>query len=84
MPYHGWPNKKVTEQVSNGYRLPKPAVCPENVYEIMIKCWNKNPKVAYIAGLKLTRLETHYVPEDQSGTCQLLEGSCAGEFKPPI
>ncbi len=45
MPYKGWPNKKVTEQVSLGYRLQKPsAVCPDSVYEIMIKCWNKNVK----------------------------------------
>jgi len=28
-----------------GYRLPKPATCPDIIYEIMIKCWNKNPKV---------------------------------------
>ena len=46
MPYKGWNNKKVTEQVSQGYRLPKPADCPDSVYEIMIKCWNKNVKVS--------------------------------------
>jgi hypothetical protein len=46
MPYKGWPNKKVTEQVTLGYRLPKPASCMDAIYEIMIKCWNKNVKVS--------------------------------------
>ncbi len=45
MPYKGWPNKKVTEQVAQGYRLPKPANCMDPIYELMIKCWNKNVKV---------------------------------------
>lgn len=44
MPYKGWTNKKVAEQVSEGYRLPKPATCPDAVYELMIKCWTKNMK----------------------------------------
>ena len=45
MPYKGWANKKVTEQVSGGYRLAKPGNCPDDVYKIMIDCWNKNVKV---------------------------------------
>jgi hypothetical protein len=45
MPYKGWNNKKVTEQVGNGYRLLKPANCPDEVYKVMIECWNKNVKV---------------------------------------
>jgi len=44
MPYKGWNNKKVTEEVSNGYRLHKPPTCPDEVYKIMIECWNKNVK----------------------------------------
>ena len=45
MPYKGWNNKKVTEQVSAGYRLPKPANCPDEIYRIMLDTWNKNVKV---------------------------------------
>jgi len=44
LPYKGWNNKKVTEQVSAGFRLPKPDGCPDEVYKIMIECWNKNVK----------------------------------------
>nr|BAG55488.1 receptor-type protein tyrosine kinase [Monosiga ovata] len=42
MPYGGWNNKKVIEQVSNGYRLPRPEECPYEIYKLMIECWNKN------------------------------------------
>ncbi len=45
LPYKGWNNKKVTEQVSAGYRLPKPPNCPDEIFKIMIECWNKNVKV---------------------------------------
>lgn len=47
MPYKGWNNRKVIEQVAAGYRLPKPFLCPDGIYEIMIKCWHKNPKVQW-------------------------------------
>ncbi len=45
MPYKGWNNKRVTEQVCEGYRLPKPAACPDEIYRVMIDCWNKNVQV---------------------------------------
>lgn len=51
MPYKGWNNKKVTEQVGNGYRLLKPAACPDEIYKIMIECWNKNVKVSFLVFL---------------------------------
>ena len=44
MPYTGWGNKRVMEQVSAGYRLGKPATCPDEVYKVMLECWNKNVK----------------------------------------
>nr|BAG55491.1 receptor-type protein tyrosine kinase [Monosiga ovata] len=44
LPYKGWNNRKVTEQVNAGYRLEKPTSCPDEVYKIMVECWNKNVK----------------------------------------
>lgn len=44
MPYNDWPNKKVIQSVQSGYRLPKPEICPSEVYAIMIECFHKNPK----------------------------------------
>jgi hypothetical protein len=45
MPYTGWTNKKVMEQVSAGFRLQKPMGCSDDVYRVMVDCWNKNVKV---------------------------------------
>ena len=33
------------EEVSKGYRLPKPEGCPYEVYRLMIECWDSNVKV---------------------------------------
>jgi serine/threonine protein kinase len=30
------------DQLSTGYRLPKPRNCPEEVYEVMLSCWNES------------------------------------------
>ena len=42
IPYAGWTNKTVIEQVTAGYRLPKPN-CPDEVYTIMLECWEYDP-----------------------------------------
>ena len=30
---------QVISEVKNGYRLPKPRYCPDDVFEIMTDCW---------------------------------------------
>lgn len=37
----GMQNREVLEQVDRGYRQPKPARCPDSMYEMMLKCWDK-------------------------------------------
>lgn len=37
-------NREVLEQVERGYRMSKPSLCPESMYEVMKKCWDKNPQ----------------------------------------
>jgi hypothetical protein len=34
-PYAGMTNLEVQQQVSEGYRLPQPQDCPDDIYEIM-------------------------------------------------
>lgn len=34
-------NREVLEQVERGYRQPKPRQCPDSLYEMMQKCWDK-------------------------------------------
>lgn len=43
IPYPGMTNAEVLLQVEHGYRMPCPQGCPQNLYEIMLECWNKDP-----------------------------------------
>lgn len=43
VPYAGMNNKQVVEEVERGYRMPKPQLCPEKLYEIMKACWRNEP-----------------------------------------
>jgi hypothetical protein len=33
----------IRKYVLKGYRMPKPEKCPDNFYQLMIKCWSSNP-----------------------------------------
>jgi hypothetical protein len=35
-------NSEVMQAVLKGKRLPKPANCPNELYELMLKCWKMN------------------------------------------
>ena len=34
-------NREVMDQIPNGYRMPKPPICTDSMYEIILKCWDK-------------------------------------------
>jgi len=38
----GMTNAEVLSQIEKGYRHPQPAICPPEMYEIMLSCWHKN------------------------------------------
>jgi len=42
VPYSPWPNERVCTAVANGVTLSSPEECPPNVFEIMMRCWNRN------------------------------------------
>eukprot|EP01114_Cavostelium_apophysatum_P001543 TRINITY_DN1133_c0_g1_i3.p1 TRINITY_DN1133_c0_g1~~TRINITY_DN1133_c0_g1_i3.p1 ORF type:complete len:1385 (+),score=262.55 TRINITY_DN1133_c0_g1_i3:75-4229(+) len=44
MPYKGMNNKQAADQVKEGYRLPKPEECPDEIYELMTRCWAAKPE----------------------------------------
>ncbi len=44
IPYPGMANAEVLAQVERGYRMPIPVGCPEPLYQIMLRCWLKNPE----------------------------------------
>lgn len=43
VPYPAFSNQEVYQQVTNGYRMPAPAKCPDFLYKIMLKCWSFKP-----------------------------------------
>ena len=43
-PFAGMQNQEVLDEVKKGYQMPKPQNCPEEIYQIMKKCWNLNPE----------------------------------------
>jgi hypothetical protein len=44
IPYSSMSNKEAVEAVENGYRLPKPKACNEEIYQLMNSCWNMDYK----------------------------------------
>ncbi|XP_006873403.1 PREDICTED: tyrosine-protein kinase Srms [Chrysochloris asiatica] len=43
-PYEGMTNHETLQQISRGYRLPRPAACPAEVYALMLECWKSSPE----------------------------------------
>ena len=43
LPYPGMDMKEVVDQVKQGYRMSKPDGCPENVFAIVLSCWEAEP-----------------------------------------
>lgn len=44
VPYPDLLNHQVRPKILEGYRLPKPDDCPEEIYKLMLRCWMLNPK----------------------------------------
>ncbi|MXQ87847.1 hypothetical protein E5288_WYG015338 [Bos mutus] len=43
-PYPGMTNQQAREQVERGYRMSAPQHCPEEIFKIMMKCWDYKPE----------------------------------------
>ncbi|XP_033636815.1 angiopoietin-1 receptor-like [Asterias rubens] len=43
-PYPDTESKHLASQLMNGYRLPKPENCSDKLYDLMLKCWQLQPK----------------------------------------
>uniref|UniRef100_A0A8C8YJM4 Tyrosine-protein kinase n=1 Tax=Prolemur simus TaxID=1328070 RepID=A0A8C8YJM4_PROSS len=43
-PYEGMTNHETLQQILRGYRLPRPAACPAEVYVLMLECWRGSPE----------------------------------------
>ncbi|XP_054836759.1 tyrosine-protein kinase Srms [Eublepharis macularius] len=43
-PYEGMTNQETIQQITRGYRLPRPNNCYPEIYSIMLDCWKANPE----------------------------------------
>ncbi|KAL6119562.1 ptk6 [Pungitius sinensis] len=43
VPYPAFNNQETYQQVTDGFRMPAPAKCPESLYKIMLSCWSAEP-----------------------------------------
>lgn len=41
-PYEGMPSKEAFESVQSGYRMPRPEICPPEVYDVILSSWQTN------------------------------------------
>ena len=41
-PYPGIPTEDLFSYINEGYRMPQPEVCPDEMYDLMTQCWNQN------------------------------------------
>ena len=44
LPYPGMTNAEVLTNIGLGYRMPQPPGCPENLHDMMLNCWQEDPK----------------------------------------
>ncbi|XP_013391740.1 tyrosine-protein kinase receptor Tie-1 [Lingula anatina] len=42
-PYPGMSAKQVMEAITEGYRMPQPPHCSQDMYNLMLSCWEDNP-----------------------------------------
>ncbi|KAM3852024.1 tyrosine-protein kinase FRK isoform 1-T1 [Vipera latastei] len=60
MPYAGLMGFQVLQKLDQGYRMPQPANCPLELYNIMLQCWNVEPKERPTFETLHWRLEDYY------------------------
>jgi serine/threonine protein kinase len=43
IPYPGMQNAEVIQMLNRGHRMECPSNCPEELYDLMLQCWNEDP-----------------------------------------
>ncbi|XP_022091012.1 tyrosine-protein kinase Yes-like [Acanthaster planci] len=61
IPYPGMMNMEVLDQVEHGYRMPKMSGCPDSLYELMLKCWDKDPAARHTFEFLHSYLDDYFV-----------------------
>ena len=63
-PYPTMNNAQVLEALQKGYRMPCPAGCPEQLYEIMSSCWKKDAPCRPTFETLQWELDDYFVEEE--------------------
>uniref|UniRef100_A0A8B9KUW9 Tyrosine-protein kinase n=1 Tax=Astyanax mexicanus TaxID=7994 RepID=A0A8B9KUW9_ASTMX len=45
-PYTSMSNQQTRDEVERGYRMPAPTGCPDDIYALMCRCWQYDPRLA--------------------------------------
>ena len=62
----GMVNAHVLNEVEKGYRLPRPQNCPVEIYDMMKKCWEKDPDRRPTFEFLYTYFEDYFVSSQDS------------------
>ncbi|XP_040286969.1 tyrosine-protein kinase FRK [Bufo bufo] len=65
-PYPGMNGRQAFEKIEQGYRIPKPFNCPQDLYNIMMECWNADPENRPTFETLQWRLEDYFETESSS------------------
>ena len=61
--YLGMTGAQVIQLLGQNYRLPQPPNCPQEFYNIMLECWNAEPKERPTFETLQWKLEDYYETE---------------------
>ncbi|XP_022794141.1 macrophage colony-stimulating factor 1 receptor-like isoform X1 [Stylophora pistillata] len=57
IPYPGISNRELFKLLKSGYRMDKPAICSDALYELMLDCWRADPEERPSFEQLVTRME---------------------------
>ncbi|XP_022793930.1 receptor-type tyrosine-protein kinase FLT3-like, partial [Stylophora pistillata] len=57
IPYPGIYNRELYKLLKSGYRMDKPVVCSDELYELMLNCWREDPEERPSFEQLITKLE---------------------------
>lgn len=57
IPYPGISNRELFKLLKSGYRMDKPAICSDALYELMLDCWRADPEERPSFEQLITRME---------------------------
>jgi len=60
-------NQEVVDRLKDGYRHPKPAGCPDPLYNTMLECWNKDAQQRPTFECLFLTLDDYSVSAEGSG-----------------